>query len=513
MLEEPPTAAPQPSRPRPTDAVAALRPYHATRPLTPVDLILDSNEGAPPPPELLAQLAKIDADLLRRYPRGKGDLESLLAERFKLEPTQVLVTAGGDEAIDRVCRAMLGPGREIIIPAPSFEMIPHYASLSGGRVVHVNWRTPDFPLNAIRDVISEDTAVISFVTPNNPTGFIASGAALRELSQMAPHAVILADLAYAEFADEDLTDAALGLPNVVVTRTFSKAWGLAGLRVGYAMGPDHVIGWLRAAGGPYNVSAVSLMLAEQQLRHGAKAMQRYVDSVREERRALGEQLTALGATVGPSEGNFLFPKFGNASLVRDLLASQGVAVRHFGNRLELTDGLRITLPGDADDFARLVNALQVALAPEAILFDLEGVLITTGSPEATPDELLVDPRVLASVRKRCKTGLVTNRVRRETAPCLSETGLEAHFDVVICAEDGPLKPDPGKVRLALHKLGVSRAWMLGDSTTDIAAARGAGVAALGVMRPDDQPQRCEALLQAGAGRVLKSAAEIGELLP
>ncbi len=337
------------SEPRPTSRFAGQTGYRVPRHPAPVDLHLDGNEGAVPPPDLLDALAARGPDAFRRYPDA-APLAARIAARLGLAAEQVMVTAGADEAIERLCRAVLAPGRALVLPVPSFEMIERYAR------------------------IAPETALIAVVSPNNPTGAVASAEDLRALSAAAPQAVLLVDLAYGEFADEDLAPAALALPNAVVTRTFSKAWGLAGLRVGYAAGPAEIVGWMRAAGGPYAVASASLALAEAWLERADGEVARFVTRVRGERERLTARLARLGARPEPSQANFAFARFRDARFVRDALAGLGIAVRHFAGRPGLEDALRITCPGDDAARERLERALDAALAPQALLFDLDGVL-------------------------------------------------------------------------------------------------------------------------------------------
>jgi histidinol-phosphate aminotransferase len=365
----------QHSGPRPVRSVAGTRAYSVPRSATPVDLYLDGNEGAVPPCELFGVLATQGVALMRDYPSTRS-LEGLLARRLGVAPEQVIVTAGADDALDRICRAMIEPGRTLVLPEPSFEMFRRYASLAGGAVVSVPWLQGAFPTQAVIDAVDASTAVVVMVSPNNPTGAVATAEDLEAVAAAAPEAIVIVDHAYVEFADEDLDLSAVarGLPNVVVVRTLSKAWGLAGLRVGYATGSEEVIGWLRAAGHPYAVAGPSLALAAGHLQNGEQAMGAFVDVVRTQRRSLETLLNDLGATAQPSQGNFVFARHPNALWVRDAMASLGIAIRAFPGRSGLEDALRIACPGNVADFARLEHGLRAALAPEAVLFDVDGVL-------------------------------------------------------------------------------------------------------------------------------------------
>lgn len=352
---------------RPAFDAGLIKPYTAHRPHSgdaaqrsgarTVDLFLDANEGASPPPEVMEALATVSPDALRRYPSARP-LEQRLARLLNLPDANVHVTAGGDDALDRCCRTMLGPGLELLLPTPSFEMIPRYARLRGGAVIDVPWGRGPFPTSAMLDRITPVTRLIAIVSPNNPTGSVAAADDLRRLSAAAPHALLLVDLAYTEFADVDLTPVALSLPNAVIVRTFSKAFGLAGLRVGYAASSNaDVITWLRSVGNPYAASSVSLAMAEACLDLGTGRMSPYFDQVRRERVALAEMLAARGARPYPSQANFVLAELDDPGALRAALAAKGIAIRAFPGVENLDRAVRITCPGDAGAFERLTRAI------------------------------------------------------------------------------------------------------------------------------------------------------------
>lgn len=329
---------------------------------TPGELMLDLNEGAPlASDEWLAEVARrVGADAARRYPDASR-LERTLADRLGVGASGVLVTNGGDDAIDRVCRACLGPGDEIIVPSPSFEMIARSAEMAGGRVVRVGWMGGGFPIEAVLESATERTRVIAIVSPNNPTGGVISRTALERLSTALPGVLLMVDLAYTEFASEDLTDAALALPNAVIVRTFSKAFGLAGLRVGYSAGPGATIDALRAAGGPFACSAVSVAAAEAVLEMPESVLSQRVSQVRTEREAIAVLLEARGCSVLPSEANFVLARFADAAGIWRTMGEQGVRLKRFASP-ELADRLRIGCPGDAAGLQRLLTAFEEVFA-------------------------------------------------------------------------------------------------------------------------------------------------------
>ncbi|MDL1905301.1 histidinol-phosphate aminotransferase family protein [Synechococcales cyanobacterium CNB] len=253
-------------RPAPAARVRAVAPYAppaaASRPRSAVHspLWLHANEGRAPDAAILDRLRALDAETLRRYAKPTA-LEAILAAHFGVEPERVVVTAGADDALERLCRAMLEPGRTAVLTDPTFEMLPRYVRLAGGLPVEVPWLDRAFPAEEFERAIDARTRAAFIVSPNNPTGAAVSPADMLGIAGRNPSCLVVADLAYVEFADEDPTAELLRLPNAVVTRTFSKAWGLAGLRVGYAIGPAEAIGWLRTVGHPFPTSGVSLALA------------------------------------------------------------------------------------------------------------------------------------------------------------------------------------------------------------------------------------------------------------
>ncbi len=346
---------------RPRAVLNGLTAYSVPRPSVPIDLFLDGNEGIAPPDALLRELAGASAQMLRRYTKT-APLERLIARRHGVSPDRVIVTGGGDDALDRACRAMLEPGRNLVLPSPSFEMIWRYATLVGAEVRRPAWRGGRWPLAAVLDAVDDSTGCVAAVSPNNPTGAVISAEEIRAVALAAPWALILADLAYVEFADEDPTAALADLENVAVFRTLSKAWGLAGLRVGYTLAAPRVVGLLRAAGNPYPVSAASLALAGAWYERGEEQVAAFVAAVREQRAALTAQLARLGARPEPSQANFVFCRPADAGALREGLAAQGISIRVWPGDAELGDSARITIPGTTDGFARLTRAVEEVLS-------------------------------------------------------------------------------------------------------------------------------------------------------
>ena len=318
-------------------------------------LRLDHNERLFPAPELVPLLSQVPASTLTRYPEAAG-LEASLGAAWDPDADRVLVTAGADDAIDRVCRRWLAGGRELITVAPTFEMIPMFAALAGGRVRSVPTLDDPAPLGPILDRIGERTGLVAVISPHNPSGTVAPVERILAIADGLPaNAALLVDLAYVEFADRDPTRELLQRDNILVVRTLSKAWGLAGLRVGTVLGSPAAIADLRAGGAPFPLAGPSIWLAEQALALGDRVTAPYVAAVRRERERLVSALRASGAEPFESQANFVLASTDRATALYRGFRQRGIAIRRFPN---FPDLVRITLPGDEATFRHVLRALD-----------------------------------------------------------------------------------------------------------------------------------------------------------
>src|ERR1041385_6945422 len=185
-------------------------------------LRLNSNEGPRASRALLTELAELDPELLRRYPDAAA-VEAALAARVGVSEDRILVTAGADEALDRIYRAYAGPDRPVLLPEPTFDMLERFAALAGAPLVRVPWLTDAFPLEQILVQLDDRVAIVVIVSPNNPTGGVASRDDVRGIAAAAPRSLLLLDQAYVEYADEDTDPVVLDLPNVVVEHVSCRA--------------------------------------------------------------------------------------------------------------------------------------------------------------------------------------------------------------------------------------------------------------------------------------------------
>jgi len=455
----------QPSAPTPSPYAAAVKTYRPPAPITPTDLHLHANEGMLLVTDWLDVLGKMPADAISGYPSAAA-LEATIAESFGLDAAQVLAGTGGDDVVERAIRAYLCPGRSIIVNEPSFVMLNRYASLAGGKPISVPWEAGPLPVDDMLAAADDTTAMIVVVSPNNPTGLTATVDDLKRLRKGAPSAMLLVDLAYGEFADVDLTDAALAIPNAIVIRSFSKAWGLAGLRVGWAAGPPDVMETLRSVGHPYPVSAPGAAIVSHVVRQGRPIVDAFVRRIRAHRTLLAKLLTVCGADVTPSQANFLLVRFDDATWVRDALAGLGIMVRAFPDVPVLSDQLRITVPGAEADLERLCAALETVLRPDGVLIDSRA----RGAAEAS--ERLAD------------------RWRRPITVSAGETTSLQTMAAGLCS---------------------GRCWFVGTDVAAITAARQTRLLPIAVKTTDGPDER--ELLLAGAARVLTDLDQLEDLLP
>ncbi len=356
-----------------TSGVVKIVQYKVAGVPAPVDLHLDKGDSKGPDYPLEVFEVKNSRDLISRYPSPKV-FEELIAKSHGIDSEQVILTAGADDALERACRSVLTVGDELLEASPTFEMVERYALVCGADVVKIPWPKEQYPLNEVLNAKTDRTRLVAVVSPNNPTGQVITSEQLISISKHFSNSLVLLDHAYVEFADYDLTPEAITLPNVVITRSFSKAWGLAGLRLGYAIGPKEVIAWMRKSGVPFSTSGMSLAIGMNAFELGQTAVEKFTSQIILERKECAELLKELGCEVYDSQANFVFVGLINAKFVWEALSGLGIAVRYFPHIPELSSALRITLPGDQQSFERLIDGLKTVLAPEALLFDIDGVI-------------------------------------------------------------------------------------------------------------------------------------------
>lgn len=320
----------------------------------PIELDLSRNEGRPWAFE--NNTPSISVDALSRYPDTSG-LREMLAEWHGVDTGQVLVTAGGDDALARCFFSR--PGSTVTATRPSFEMIERYSQQTGGIVRSADWWDEPFPVEEFL-AAARDSSMAVIVSPNNPTGNVVTTEDLGRVAAEVP--LVVLDGAYSEFADLDLTPRALEMGNVVTIRTLSKAFGLAGLRVGYLLGSVEFVSRIAAFGSPFAVSGFSSALASAALPRRKTGLEKFIATVRSERGRLFQCLTELSVRPLPSQANFVLASDVDADRLVAVAASMGVGLRSFPGRPDLRRCVRISLPGQDEDYRRLEMTVRSILS-------------------------------------------------------------------------------------------------------------------------------------------------------
>jgi histidinol-phosphate aminotransferase len=291
------------------------------------------------PPAARAALREAPESAATHYPRLYAyELKPAIAAYAGVEPAQVVTGCGSDDVIDSALRALVEPGGRVAFPDPTFVMTPLFARMNGLTPLPVPLR-PDLDIDA-EGLLATRAAVIYLCSPNNPTGTLTSPAALERVLEGAEGVVIL-DEAYAEFARAHHLGALRGRRNLLVTRTLSKAFGLAGLRVGYGVGAPALVKEIEKARGPYKVNALAERCAQAALTHDVPWVRAHAEEVRAVRERLAGGLRALGLAPLPSEANFCFVPLPGAPAVAARMRERGVKVRAFQGLTGIGDALRI----------------------------------------------------------------------------------------------------------------------------------------------------------------------------
>jgi len=323
---------------------------------------LDFNEntvGASP--RVLQCLRELTLEQLARYPERES-VELALARFFRVRPEELLLTNGIDEAIHVICETYLDPQVQAIIVVPTFGVYELFVGATGAKAIPVLAKQDfAFPTEAVLAALNDRTRLIAIANPNNPTGQVASRVDLLRIANSAPQAAILVDEAYFEFYGETLLDQIGGLPNLFVARTFSKAYGLAGLRIGALMGPAEQISAVRRVASPYNVNSVALACLPAVLQD-QNFVQRYVDEVHQGRERLQDELRSLGIRYWPSHGNFVLANLGRQHRAFvDEMRRRSVLVRDRSQDPGCEGCVRITV-GAAEHMGQLLSAIRETIA-------------------------------------------------------------------------------------------------------------------------------------------------------
>lgn len=357
---------------KPPAYISAIRPYIPGKPLEELErelgikdsVKLASNENpvGPSPMALKALMDDLTAskssNSINRYPDGSGYyLKSALAEKLSISMEEIILGNGSNELIDIAVRTYLQPGDEAVMASPSFVVYPLDVQAMGGRSVEVPLKNYTHDLNAMGDAVTSKTRIVFVANPNNPTGTINRRDEFDRLMKRVPDGVLLVvDEAYYEYVtDRDYADSMKYLRDgrdILILRTFSKIYGLAGLRIGYGIAKNEIVAEMNKLRPPFNTNSI----AQKAAIHALKDVD-HMSMTRETnetgKRYLYRELDSLGLRYVPTQTNFIYMPLGqDANLLYNKLLRQGIIVRPMGPK-----EIRVTI-GLPEENRRFIEALK-----------------------------------------------------------------------------------------------------------------------------------------------------------
>lgn len=343
---------------KPRKAVLEMAPYSPPTGQRLGNVRLDFNENTVGCSPKVAELLKrqITPERLSVYPDYVAVKETLAAH-FAVQPNQFTLTNGTDEAIQVLINTYIDDGDEVLIPRPSYAMYRFYAEVAGAKIKEVDYKSPkfEFPFKRVREAIGKKTRAILLSSPNNPTGSAIALADVEKLLKLAPQAAVLVDEAYFEFNGVTALPWIAEYRNLFVSRTFSKVYGMAAMRMGCLFSHESNVAYLQKAQSPYSVNTLAALAAQaavQDTRYVAK----YVAEALAARKILCDGLKKLAIPYVPSVANFVLTNMGSRSIeVRDALRGHAILVRD--RSYEIPGGLRITV-GTREQARHLLRELK-----------------------------------------------------------------------------------------------------------------------------------------------------------
>ena len=530
---------------KPKSSILSLNPYIPLKEGRMNDLRLDFNENTQgASPKVIEALQTITKEELSCYPEYE-DFNRALAQFWSVEKNCVLPTNGSDEAIRILFETYVDKEEEVILLTPSYSLYAHFAQIVGAKIILVPYLEDfSFPLEKVLQAINAKTRLIALATPNNPTGTWIDQKDVERIIKANPNMLVLLDEAYSQFAKMTHIHLIRSYSNVFITKTFSKAYGLAGLRIGALISSKENIQVLSTVLSPtYSVDRVAIVAVLAAI-EDKDYYDQYIKDVIIERTWFIEEMSRLGFDLIPSVANFVLVNFKEfAEPLRVFLEKNKILVRG----LSLKGYLRITI-GTKEQMQRVVERVKFFLQAPALIFDMDGVLIDESQSyrsciqktveyfsqckislstietfkqsgglnndydctqsilselgvkvdfekmkqcfDSHYEELkyeerwLLNEEILFRIKGQFRLGIFTGRPKKEALEALKRFNKEAFFEIVITDDDvKKRKPDPEGISIALQHLGIKTAIYLGDTQDDYEAAKRACIDFIGVIPP------------------------------
>ena len=314
---------------RPRKAVERLKKYRPPMEGRAGKLRLDFNENTVgcAPQVIRALRRELSAEMLTRYPEY-GKSREALASYFGVKPEEMLLTNGTDDAIKAICDAFVDPGDVLLVPGPTFPVYEFFNNVAGGAIERVRYNEKfELPVESVVAAINKNTRWLALASPNNPTGTVISKPDLRAILEAAPHVLVLVDEAYYDYSGETVLPWIRDYENLLVTRTFSKAFGLAALRMGFIFGNPELVELLHRAQNPFQVNSLALAAAAIAIQH-EEHVKKYVAQIRANRDRVNRWLDSRGIPYVRSSANFILTRVGErAPEIAQRLRAEGILVR------------------------------------------------------------------------------------------------------------------------------------------------------------------------------------------
>ena len=309
------------------------------------------------PPSVQRALANANVSQWSRYPSAySNELKSALADHVGVDPSMIVVGCGSDDVLDSSIRAFAATGESLAQLDPSFSMIPVFARVGGVSIVRIS-RASSSMSSAFIDA---SATLIYLCSPNNPTGEVLSAEDIESIVTAA-HGIVIIDEAYAEFAEGSALGLVKRYDNVLITRTMSKAFGLAGFRIGFGIGSPDIIERVEAARGPYKVTIPSECAALAVLRQDMDWVKERARDAVMNRGRFAAELGAMGHPPLESQANFVLVPVKDSSVTETEMRVRGIAVRRFDNLTSIGDAVRISV-GPWPMMERCLDAFWEAVA-------------------------------------------------------------------------------------------------------------------------------------------------------
>lgn len=535
-------------------------------------LKLDSNESDfGPSPKVIEALREVVPSDVQYYP-FYGELLQELADFHGVGIDNIILTAGADEAISSILGSFMEYGQSVLTVCPSFVMPKIYSKINGLNYLEIPYQEKwQFP--AAEFINNIDKADLIYMTsPNSPTGEVIAREVIEEIVLKAGDKPVLIDETYANYAGVTNLDLLKGRDNIFITRSFSKDFALAGLRLGYVISAPKNIKELRKYLSPYNVSTLTVKAGLAAL-DDIEYFQNIKIEMEESKQVLTEGLEKLGATVYPSKTNFIFVDFGTkADFIYHKLLSGNIKVKYYAQRPTLENCFRIGVP----TLENTLKVLEILRVKPTIAFDMDGVIVDasksyrvavqntfkhfTGKEVATEvisetkklgglnndwdltqyllkkngfnvdydeivkvfqshyekladvEEILVDKTFLEKLSQNYNLAIFTGRLNKEAYFTLEKHDLTKYFCPIVTLEHVSLehqKPDCLGIKIIKEKIITNKIYYLGDTVDDMLCAQEANAVGIGVLPPQDKSPSLRDLLKSkNAVVVLEQATDL-----